>query len=85
MQASVMRNTKPLDGATSVEIAGRTATVEVEVGSELDGFLYYQATRDGRPRLTLKTGGDESFSRRFIVVNTGGAVYSLTSETDLQT
>lgn len=86
MPAKVLRNTKPITGAVSIEIAGDTATVEVETGSELDGLLYYNATRDGRPRLNLKPDDEtEGFSQRFIVEPLEGSKYKLHARTKLET
>ena len=83
---SVLRNSKPMNGVTSIPIAGKPATVEVEMGSELDGFLYYNATRDGRPRLSLRVGdkpGSDT-SAQFIISNRGDATYELLPEGELQ-
>jgi|13_taG_2_1085334.scaffolds.fasta_scaffold71820_1 hypothetical protein len=79
MPAKVTRNTKPVDGVISIEIAGDTATLEVETGSVLDGLLYYNATRDGRPRLGLTLDGEEkaNINTRFIIENLGGSTYKL--------
>lgn len=84
MSSNVLRNSKPMRGVVGVEIAGDTATVEVETGSELDGFLYYSVTRDARPRLGLESGEDR-FDGRFIVENLGGSKYKLHAGKNLET
>lgn len=87
MPASVLRNTKPIPGVVGIEIAGDTATVEVERGSELDGLLYYNATCDGRPRLNLKPDGSdgEAFGGRFIIESLDGSKYKLHARKNLET
>ena len=86
MPAKVTRNTKTLDGVTSIEIAGDTATLEVETGSILDGLLYYNATRDGRPRLGLQLEGEEksNINQRFIIESVGGSTYKLHAGKNLE-
>ena len=86
MPAKVTRNTKPVDGAVSIEIAGDTVTVEVETGSILDGLLYYNAARDGRPRLGLQCEGDEKarVNERFIVEKLDGSTYKLHAGKNLE-
>lgn len=84
MPVSVLRNTKPINGAVSIEIAGDTATVETETGSELDGLLYYNATIDGRPRLNLKPNENDTFGGRFIVESMGGSKYKLHARKNLE-
>lgn len=74
MPAKVTRNMKEVRGASAIEINGDSATVEVEIGSELDGLLYYNWTREGEPRLGL---GDKSH-QRFKVEHLGDARYKLT-------
>jgi hypothetical protein len=76
-----MLNCKPLNGATSIEIAGNKARVEVETGSELDGLLYYNWTRKGSPRL----GFDQSTRHRFKIQKVGDKTYELESDTEIQT
>lgn len=73
METKVMRNAKEIDGATAINIAGTKATIEVATGSELDGLLYYNWTRDGRPRL----GFHDKTSQRFKIEKTGDNTYEL--------
>lgn len=83
MQVKVTRNSKPVGAVESIELAGDVATVVAAEGSELDGLLYYNATRDGRPRLGLyldKEGEDGKqmvVDQRFIVESLGSATYKL--------
>jgi len=76
MPAKVTRNLKEVTGAVSIELTGDTARVEVETGSELDGLLYYNWTRDGRPRLGL----NDAPHQRFKIAHIGGAAYELAPE-----
>ena len=85
MQAQVRYNAKALDGAVSIEIAGNVATVEAEVGSELDGMLYYNWTRRGNPKFTLSQGhAGSEVTRRFDIEHVGGHRYTLTSQWELE-
>jgi len=76
MPAKVMRNQKEVTGAVEIAIQGESATVEVETGSELDGILYYNWTRDGRPRLGLQ----DAPHQRFKISHIGGTKYELAPE-----
>jgi len=72
-----MRNLSEVNGAVAVDITSESATVEVEIGSELDGLLYYNWTRGGNPRFGL----NDLVHRRFEVEKTGNATYKLTPTT----
>lgn len=76
MPAKVTRSLKEVTGAVSIEVAGETARVEVETGSELDGLLYYNWTRDGRPRLGL----NDAPHQRFKIAHVENATYELAPE-----
>lgn len=87
MRVNLSRNCKLIPGAKRIEIAGKTATVEVETGSELDGLLYYNATRDGRPRLGLHLSEEDrraKYSLRFQIKNEGGSVYRLEADRNIE-
>ena len=87
MPDQVLRNEKIIPGAVAITVSGSTATVDVEVGSELDGLLYYNATRDGRPRLVLRHGDGEPqrASHRFQVGLPTAGRYELTADRGLET
>ena len=73
MLSKVSQRNNPIDGVLEIRLAGSAATVEVEVGSEVDGLLYYHCAMGNRPALGLAGRPD----RRFAVEHVGGATYKL--------
>ena len=87
MTSAITRNSRTIDGLTSLTVTGNTALVEAEPGSRLDGLLGYQAAFDTRPRLGLQRDGDDKprVHRRFAVRRDSEGVYTLQSEDNLKT